>query len=41
MLEELENFFITYDEIEDKTFKPLERLQAKDAFKLINKNKNE
>ena len=41
MLEELEKFFITYNEIEGKTFKPLERLQAKDAFKLINKNKNE
>ena len=41
MLEELEQFFVTYNEIEGKTFKPLERLKAKDAFKLINKNKNE
>jgi inorganic pyrophosphatase len=40
MLKELEQFFVTYNEIEDKTFKPLERLKAKDAFKLINKNKN-
>jgi inorganic pyrophosphatase len=41
MLEELEKFFITYNEIEGKTFKPIERLKAKDAFKLINKNKDE
>jgi inorganic pyrophosphatase len=40
MLAELEKFFITYNEIEGKTFKPVERLRAKDAFKLINKNKN-
>ena len=41
MLDELEQFFITYNKIEGKEFKPLERLKAKDALKLINKNKNE
>lgn len=41
MMEELEQFFVTYNEIEGKKFKPIERLKAKDAFKLINKNKNE
>jgi len=34
------NFLSPYNRIEGKEFKPLEKLKAKDAFKLINKNKN-
>jgi inorganic pyrophosphatase len=40
ILDELEEFFINYNKIEKKEFKVLERLSAKDAFKLIKQNKS-
>ena len=38
ILEELENFFINYNDLEGKKFKPLKRLDAKEANKEINKS---
>jgi inorganic pyrophosphatase len=41
IMEELEQFFKNYNEIEGKTFTPLKRLDAKHAMKLLKENKNE
>ena len=35
IIDQLENFFINYNELEGKKFKPLKRLNAQQAFKLI------
>jgi len=40
-MEELEQFFKNYNKIEGKEFKPLQRLNAKEAAKLIKQNKHE
>jgi inorganic pyrophosphatase len=40
IMEELEDFFKNYNAIEGKMFKPIERLDAKDAAKLLKQNKN-
>ena len=40
IMEELEQFFTNYNNIEGKFFKPLERLDAKKAVKLLNQNVN-
>jgi len=40
ILNELEHFFVAYNEVEGKVFKPLKRLNAKDAYKIVNENKN-
>ena len=40
IMDELEHFFIAYNEVEGKIFKPLERLKPKQAFKLINSNQH-
>jgi inorganic pyrophosphatase len=41
IMEELEQFFKNYNKIEGKEFKPLQRLNAKEAAKLIKQNKHE
>lgn len=41
MMEELEQFFKNYNEIEGKKFTPLKRLDAKQAMKLLKENKHE
>jgi inorganic pyrophosphatase len=40
IMNELEDFFKNYNEIEGKMFKPIKRLDAKDAAKLLKQNKN-
>lgn len=40
VLNELEHFFKSYTSIEGKQFKPLERINAQQAFDLITNNKN-
>ena len=35
VIEQLEKFFMNYNELAEKKFKPLKRLDAKKAFKLI------
>jgi inorganic pyrophosphatase len=40
IMDELEQFFKNYNEIEGKIFQPLERLNAKEAAKLLKQNKN-
>jgi inorganic pyrophosphatase len=35
IIEQLENFFINYNKEEGKTFKPLQRINAKKAYRLI------
>ncbi|MGI8951946.1 MAG: inorganic diphosphatase [Chitinophagaceae bacterium] len=37
LMDELQEFFITYNELSGKKFKPLKILNSKDAFKLIKK----
>ncbi len=38
LMNEIEHFFIGYNEMEGKVFKPINRLKPKDAFKLIKFN---
>jgi len=38
ILEQIEQFFINYNELADKKFKPLKRIDVKQALKLLNKN---
>jgi inorganic pyrophosphatase len=38
VLKELEDFFINYNQIENKQFKPLKRLPPKEAHKLLKQN---
>jgi inorganic pyrophosphatase len=41
VMEELEQFFKNYNEVEGKVFTPLKRLDAKEAAKLLKHNKHE
>ena len=38
VVEEIEKFFMNYNELADKRFDPLEKLDANEALKLLNKN---
>lgn len=38
ILEQIEHFFMNYNELANKKFKPLKRIDVKQAYKLLNKN---